>query len=90
MLETAEVDRYMITVLLTTASTLQGPAIQMVRRHARSSDQVHFGPALSTVTGNWVAAKHKGVIDGVDFGCTGMVGAITMTVVSISTLDLRA
>ena len=38
----------------------QGPAVTMVRRHARGGDSgVSFGPALSTVTGNYVAAKRK-------------------------------
>lgn len=52
---------------------LQGPSLQMIRRHARSSEQMHYGPALQTVSGNWVAGKRKGVIGGVDFGSTGTV-----------------
>lgn len=53
---------------------LQGPAVNMVRRHARGADQgVSFGPALSTVTGNYVAAKRKGVVNGVDYQYTGVV-----------------
>lgn len=52
---------------------LQGPSLQMIRRHARSSEQMHYGPALHTVSGNWVAGKRKGVIDGTDFGSTGTV-----------------
>ena len=55
------------------APALQGPAIQMVRRHSRSTDAFHFGPALQTVSGNWVAGKRRGVIDGIDFGLTGTV-----------------
>lgn len=51
----------------------QGPSLQMIRRHSRSSEQMHYGPALHTVTGNWVAGKRKGVIGGIDFGSTGMV-----------------
>ena len=47
----------------------------MVRRHSRGSDQVHYGPALQTVSGNYVTAKRKGVVDGVDFGFTGVVRA---------------
>ena len=54
---------------------LQGPSLQMIRRHARSSEQMHYGPALQTVSGNWVAGKRKGVIGGVDFGSTGNVGS---------------
>eukprot|EP00775_Hariotina_reticulata_P009748 gene9748-9906_t len=34
---------------------------------------MHFGPALSVVSGNYVAAKRRGIIDGVDFGFTGEV-----------------
>lgn len=45
----------------------------MVRRHARSTEQFRYGPALQTVSGNYVAAKRKGVIDGVDYGFTGEV-----------------
>ena len=45
----------------------------MIRRHSRGSEQMHYGPALQTVTGNYVAGKRKGVIGGVDFGSTGMV-----------------
>ncbi|GAB4815046.1 hypothetical protein N2152v2_002092 [Parachlorella kessleri] len=52
----------------------KGPAVTMVRRHERGGDQsVNFGPALSTVTGNYVAAKRKGVVDGVDYQHTGVV-----------------
>lgn len=53
----------------------QGPAVTMVRRHARASDQgvSSYGPALSTVTGNYVAAKRKGVVNGVDYQYTGVV-----------------
>ena len=32
---------------------------------------MHYGPAVQTVSGNWVAGMHKGVIGGVDFGSTG-------------------
>ena len=55
--------------------SLQGPSLQMIRRHARSSEQMHYGPALQTVTGNYVAGKRKGVIGGVDFGSTGTVSS---------------
>ena len=34
---------------------------------------MHYGPALQTVSGNYVAGKRKGVIGGVDFGSTGLV-----------------
>ena len=45
----------------------------MVRRHTRGLDHVHYAPALQTVGGNYVAAKRKGVVDGVDYGFTGAV-----------------
>ena len=45
----------------------------MVRRHTRGLDRVHYGPALQTVSGNYVAAKRKGVVDGVDYCFTGAV-----------------
>jgi amino-acid N-acetyltransferase len=34
---------------------------------------MHFGPALNVVSGNYVAAKRRGIHDGVDFGFTGEV-----------------
>lgn len=49
----------------------------MVRRHSRGSDQVHYGPALQTVSGNYVAAKRKGVVNGVDYGFTGVVRTLS-------------
>ncbi len=45
----------------------------MVRRHTRGTDRMHYGPALHTVSGNYVAAKRKGVVDGIDYGFTGAV-----------------
>lgn len=52
----------------------KGPAVTMVRRHARGGDgSQHYGPALQTVSGNYVAAKRKGVVGGVDYQLTGMV-----------------
>lgn len=52
---------------------MQGPAVQVVRRHSRSSDAFRYAPAMTTVSGNYVAARRMGVVDGVDFGLTGMV-----------------
>ncbi|KAL4423548.1 hypothetical protein ABPG77_006571 [Micractinium sp. CCAP 211/92] len=53
----------------------KGPAVTVVRRHARGAggEQQHYGPALQTVTGNYVAAKRKGVVGGVDYQLTGVV-----------------
>lgn len=46
----------------------------MVRRHVADSGNIlHYGPAVSTVSGNYVAAKRRGVVGGVDYGFTGQV-----------------
>lgn len=63
---------------------LQGPSLQMIRRHARSSEQMHYGPALQTVSGNWVAGKRKGVIGGVDFGSTGNVRSCCVLAIQVT------
>ena len=58
---------------------MQGPAVPMVRRHLNGS-AARFGPQVQTVSGNYVAAKRKGVVNGVDLGYTGMVGTgVAMT-----------
>lgn len=36
--------------------------------------EIHFEPALRVISGNYVTAKRRGVIEGVDFGLTGEVG----------------
>lgn len=52
----------------------KGLNIPMVRRHSKGSDQgQHLGPQVQTVSGNYVAGKRKGVVDGVDLGFTGVV-----------------
>lgn len=52
----------------------QGLNIPMVRRHTKGLDQgQHLGPQVQTVSGNYVAGKRKGVVDGVDLGFTGVV-----------------
>ncbi len=53
----------------------QGPAIPMFRRHTKGDSEIHFEPALRVVSGNYVTAKRRGVLEGVDFGLTGEVGA---------------
>ena len=77
----------MLQVGQTRLLSLQGPMVTMVRRHARSGgegpqaasqqqqqqQQQHYGPALTTVSGNYVAAKRKGVVGGVDYQLTGVV-----------------
>lgn len=49
----------------------------MFRRHTKGDREIHFEPALRVVSGNYVTAKRRGVIDGVDFGLTGEVRGIT-------------
>lgn len=56
----------------------KGPAVTMVRRHARagsggSGGQPSYVPAVCTVSGNYTAAKRKGVVNGVDYQHTGVV-----------------
>lgn len=45
----------------------------MVRRHARSDRSFHYGPAVHVISGNYVAAKRRGVVGGVDYQHTGVV-----------------
>ncbi|KAF8060080.1 NAGS2 [Scenedesmus sp. PABB004] len=51
----------------------RGPSVPVFRRHAKGETEMHFGPALNVVSGNYVAAKRRGILDGVDFGYTGEV-----------------
>lgn len=56
------------------ASLSKGLNIPMVRRHKKGLDnKEHHGPQVQTVSGNYVAGKRKGVVDGVDLGFTGVV-----------------
>ncbi|KAL5729649.1 amino-acid N-acetyltransferase [Ranunculus cassubicifolius] len=48
-----------------------GPSISSIRRHGRWHD---FG--VGVASGNFLAAKRKGVVDGVDYGLTGEVKKI--------------
>ncbi len=57
---------------LTNPGHTQGPAIPMIRRHTKGDGEIHFEPALRVISGNYVTAKRRGVIDGVDFGYTGV------------------
>jgi amino-acid N-acetyltransferase len=58
----------------------KGPAVSMVRRHgggggaaSSSSSPSNYASALTTVSGNYTAAKRKGVVGGVDYKHTGVV-----------------
>lgn len=46
------------------------PSIPMLRRHGEN-DRWHVG--VGVASGNFIAAKRRGVVDGVDFGATGEV-----------------
>lgn len=45
----------------------------MIRRHTKGDGEIHFQPALNVVSGNYITAKRRGVIEGVDYGLTGEV-----------------
>uniref|UniRef100_A0A7R9V5J8 N-acetyltransferase domain-containing protein n=2 Tax=Chlamydomonas euryale TaxID=1486919 RepID=A0A7R9V5J8_9CHLO len=51
----------------------KGPTIPMIRRHTKGDREIHFEPALSVVTGNYVMAKRRGIVEGMDYGLTGEV-----------------
>ena len=51
----------------------KGPSVAMVRRHQRTLQAFHFRPTVKVVSGNFVVAKRRGIVDGVDFGRTGEV-----------------
>lgn len=46
----------------------------MVRRHARTEKgEFHYAAAMHVVSGNYIAARRLGVVNGVDYGYTGAV-----------------
>jgi amino-acid N-acetyltransferase len=45
----------------------------MIRRHTKGDKEIHFQPALTVVSGNYVTAKRRGVVEGTDYGLTGEV-----------------
>lgn len=59
--------------LIKDAVESQALAVQMVRRHTRSTpdQEYHYGPAIRVVSGNYVTGRRRGVVGGVDFGSTG-------------------
>lgn len=54
---------------------LQAPSISVVRRHSRGDGdgQFHFAPAVQVISGNYVTAKRRGIVNGLDFGFMGQV-----------------
>ena len=61
--------------MLVEARLSKAPTVTMMRRHARgnSSSSRNQAPAVTTVSGNYVAAKRKGVVGGIDYQHTGSV-----------------
>ncbi|CAG9466154.1 unnamed protein product [Pedinophyceae sp. YPF-701] len=52
----------------------RGPSVAMIRRHEKSSHhRVHYKPALRVASGNYVMAKRRGIVDGVNYEHTGEV-----------------
>lgn len=70
--------------MIVEARLSKAPTVTMMRRHARSTvsgrespassvSRNQQAPAVTTVSGNYVAAKRKGVVGGVDYQHTGSV-----------------
>ncbi|KAL4437093.1 hypothetical protein ABPG75_004232 [Micractinium tetrahymenae] len=63
-----------VSAFLSKLRLLTAPSIPVVRRHARSEGgQFHFAPAVQVVNGNYVTAKRRGIVNGIDFGSMGQV-----------------
>ncbi|PSC67080.1 putative amino-acid acetyltransferase chloroplastic isoform X1 [Micractinium conductrix] len=63
-----------VKVVLVCGAAQQAPSIPVVRRHARSEGgSFHFAPAVQVVNGNYVTAKRRGIVNGIDFGMMGQV-----------------
>lgn len=63
--------------MLVEARLSKAPTITMMRRHERSTgsggSSRQQAPSVTTVSGNYVAAKRKGVVGGIDYQHTGSV-----------------
>lgn len=59
-----------------TGTLSRAPSVPMVRRHARGEGKFQFAPAVHVITGNYVSAKRRGIVNGLDFGFMGQVRSI--------------
>jgi len=76
-------DQEVMKVALETASCIsteisaqlsRAPSIPMMRRHSRGEGSgFNFAPAVQVVSGNFVTAKRRGIVNGTDFGLMGQV-----------------
>lgn len=53
---------------------MQSPPVPLVRRHEKGSSQFRHFSGVGVISGNYVVAKRRGIIGGVDFLHTGEVG----------------
>lgn len=70
------------TVTEITAHLSKAISIGMVRRHSRGEGKYQFSPAVQVVNGNYVTAKRRGIIHGIDFGFMGQVRFVQQEAIS--------
>lgn len=66
--------------LSVTAALGKGPPVFALRKHGEVR---HGGPAVRVACGNFVAAKRRGVVSGVDFGDTGDVRYVDADAINV-------
>ena len=71
----AAVDAAGAARVLVEAAMSTALAVPSVRRHERASAdaEFHYSPATRVVSGNYVTARRRGIVGGVDYGATGAV-----------------